>query len=326
MTENELIYAPDVDCNQEKLVHDVFERLVQKHEGGSADLKLLPYDPKVYPFQRLDVIGVRGKRVDIDTIRSLARSAYKHFDDVEAQFAGRPDLLNHMADVLLAGHDILNLYDHSTMINGAVVGAAARCALIGFAANELHVNLTQVREDMILSKLTTRLAAFGSIPIPEVTCNIWDTYFSIPPSRTIRGSAISEATRQSVNQAMLDAYTAPQEEPSSNLTGAIHTLHGSGSTDVEQKSGLIGHRHRTVHMGPLSSGTARLMDRSMILPIGATLGEREPIITIGHLRPPIKSPEEAHGIMGSIARMNAEATGNEYIYHPTNASFATAIR
>jgi hypothetical protein len=324
MRPEDLIIAPEVSRDYEPTVHEVFATLGAKHEGGSADLALLPYDPEVYPFQRLDVIGIRGKRVDVDTIRALGRGAYKHFDDIEAQFADRQDLLNHVAMAVVDGRDVMYLYDHSTIINGAVVGAAGRCALLNFAANELHTDLSMVREDIIISKLVTRLAAFGSIPAPEVLSNIWDTFFSIPPSRTIRGSAIPEETRQATNRAMLRAYKEPADEAAT--VGAIHTVHGSGSTDVEVRSGLIGHRQRTVHMGPLANGTVGLMADAMILPIGATLGDKEPTVTIGHLRNPIGSPEEAHGIMGNIARMNSEATGNEYIYHPTQASFAAAVR
>jgi len=324
MRPEDLIIAPEVSRDEEQLVHDVFGALGEKHEGGSADLKMLPYDAEAFPFQRLDVVGIRGKRVDVDTIRALGRGAYKHFDDVEAQFAARPDLLNHVAMSVTEGRDIMFLYDHSTIINGAVVGAAGRCALLSFAANELHMDLNRVREDIIISKLVTRLAAFGSIPAPEVLSNIWDTYFSIPPSRTIRGTAIPEETRTAVNRSMLKVYTAPDDEERD--TGTIHTVHGSGSTDISIKSGLIGHRHTTVHMGPLSKGTVGLMESAMILPIGATLGDKEPTVAIGHLREPISSPEEAHGVMGNIARMNTKATGNEYVYHPTQASFTAAVK
>ena len=324
MRPEDLIIAPDVSREHEELVHEVFGSLGGKHEGGSADLKLLPYDSEAFPFQRLDVVGIRGRRVDVDTIRALGRGAYKHFDDIEAQFAVRPDLLNHVAMSVMEGRDIMFLYDHSTIINGAVVGAAGRCALLNFAANELHQDLNQVPEDIIISKLVTRLAAFGSIPAPEVLSNIWDTYFSIPPSRTIRGTAIPEDTRTSVNRAMLHVYS--DDDDTAKKTGTIHTVHGSGSTDVPIKSGVIGHRHTTVHMGPLSKGTVGLMEAAMILPIGATLGDKEPTVAIGHLREPISSPEEAHGVMGNIAHMNSKATGNEYVYHPTLSSFAAAVR
>jgi hypothetical protein len=324
MREEDLIYATDVSREGETLVHEIFSSLGSKHQGSSADLTLLSYDPDKYPFQRLDVIGIKGNPVDVDTIRSLGRTAYRFFDDIESEWAEREDLLNHVALSLLAGKDVMYLYDHSTIINGVVTGAAGRCALLGFASQELHTDLNHVREDIIMSKLVSRLAAFGSLPAVEVLSNIWDTYFSIPPSPTIRRTAISEDTRRNVNRSMLRVYT--NQDDSEDSVGKIHVVHGSGTTDVEVRSRPLHHRQKTVHMGPLAAGTVALMERSMILPIGATLGDRGPTISIGHLREPIQSPDEAHGFMGKIAHMNSEATGNRYVYHPTQASFDAAIK
>lgn len=326
MKESDLIIDESVSRDDEAQIHATFERLVEKHLGGSAGLTLLPYDPDTYPYQRLDVVAVRGNRVDTDTVRALGNAAYPYFEEIEEQFRERDDLLNHIALTLMAGHDVLTLYDHSSIINGAVVGAAARCALFSFAGEELHADLNQVREDIIMSKITTRLAALGSIPVPEILSNAWDTYFSIPPSRSIRGAGIPEPTRKSINKAMLERY-APIEPvaPKETGFGAIHIIHGSGATDVERRSGIIAHRQRTIHMGPISTGTVALMGNSVILPIGSVLEDKGPLVSIGHLRRPITTPEQANGIMGHIAAMNEETTGHEYIYHPTEESFEAAI-
>jgi hypothetical protein len=320
---DQLIVAPNLGRDYEGVVLDTFDKLMKGHVGGSAGLVVIDSDPDTYPEQRMDVVGIKRDLSDIATVRGLAKAAYKHSPDVESQFLERQDLLNNIVMDILSGQDINVVYDHPSIINIAIGGAALRGALFTFAHKELGIDLGTLKEDLIISKGVTKLAAFGSIPAPRVLRSVWQTYFSLPPSRKVRGSDIPKDVRQDFNEAMLSIYQDDEIEASPE--GTIHTVAGSGQTDVVINKRRMSHKKKTVHMGPLANGSVSLMMRCRSLPVGLTLGEQEPILTIGHLKNPIKEAKDAHGIMSDIAAMNEKLTGDEYHYHPTRESLEAAL-
>jgi hypothetical protein len=319
----EFIQAPQLDRNGEEELHEVFGKLAEPHQGGSANLALLPYDPVQFPEQRNDIVGMRGPRADVKTVRNLAHTAYRGFDLVEARLASRPDLLNNLALDVQSGYNDLIVLDHGTIINSPVFGAAVFTTLHEFVAQHPELDLSKLRMSLIASKLITRLAAFGSIPTSRVLTNIYDLRYSIPPSRNVRRSQIPADWRKEFNAAMLAAYA---DEPDEEQTGELTVISGSGATDVSKRSLHIPRPSYTTHMGPVATGTAALMQQcDRILPAGLNVSGKQPAMAIGFLRPAISEASGAVGIMGQVADMMTAATGNQHIYHPTREDFERAI-
>src|SRR3990167_7001640 len=134
----EFLQVEELPRDAEEQVHRAFGNLLGKHFGDVVSLERLPYDPESYPEQRLDVVGMRGERADIDTVRSIARSAYKHFDDIEAQFREREDVLNNAYIDLAAGQDLILLFNHGSIPNAPLVGVGFDIAETDFVTEELH--------------------------------------------------------------------------------------------------------------------------------------------------------------------------------------------
>ncbi|MEK7602747.1 MAG: hypothetical protein AAB459_00690 [Patescibacteria group bacterium] len=319
---HEFMQCPDlVRDKEEEEVHEVFGRLAAPHQGGSADLALLPYDPEKYPEQRLDIVGMRGPKADIATIRNLANAAYRGFGFVEDGLRARPDLLNNLVLEISGGSNVLTVLDHGTIINSPIFGAALFTTLHEFSAEHEALESLHPNMSLIASKLITRLAVFGSIPSSRVLTNIYYLRYSIPPSRNVRRSNIPPQLRKRFNAAMISSYA---NEPATDA-GEITVISGSGSTDVVKRSHLP-RRTSTIHMGPVATGTVALMQQcDRILPSGLNVSGNQPAMAIGFLRPAISEDTGAVGVMGQIAGMMTDATGIEHAYHPTRESFERAI-
>jgi hypothetical protein len=324
MPETDPYIRTNFDRSHEASMLHIFGELMTDHAGGPANLAILDHDPETYPEQRLDVVGVERELANIETIRSLGNLACSGFDSIVDGFSQRKDLLNHICQELRLGRNILTVYDHSNIINIALGGAALHLALMHYKEDKSDLaDLHEIGHQLIISKGVTRLAAFGSIPTTEVLRNVWDTYFSIPPSKKVRESAIPDDVRKSYNTAMLEHF----HSRATGSSGTIQTIAGSGSTDKLVVSGKIKKRP-TVHMGPLAQGTIQLMKESLILPIGLIIdgdSAQSPHLSIGRLRAPIQHDADAHGIMAEIANMNQQTSGLPYIYHPTREDFEHAL-
>lgn len=326
----EFLQVENLPRDAERQVHQAFDSLLGKHFGDVVSLELLPFDPDTYPEQRLDIVGMRGELADIDTVRSIARSAYKHFDDIEAQFRAREDVLNNAYIDLAAGQDLILLFDHGSIPNAPLGGVGFDIAETNFATEELHRKPAHAGFDLFASKLITRMSALG-LPASRILTMVSRLRFSIPPSATIRGTNIPNDVRYSFNEQMQAASDEARQADSPSINeeiqpGGVTVIAGSGSRDIAKKSGLIGKRHTTVHMGPLAHGTVELLKKGRVLPIGLVITEKEPIVSIGRVHNPIKKASEAVGLMGQIAAMNSFATGDEYIYHPTRENFEAATK
>ena len=332
--EEQLIISPDISREGEAAILRTYMGLMKSHEGGDAQFSVVesPDPDGDRPEQRLDVIGVRAKRSDVDTVRGLGSSAYALFSQVESVWKSRPDLLNNIYLSLKEGKDIYAVYDHPQIHNIAVGSAALHCVLIDFVSGEYQDSNFGFEEDILISKGVSLLDVMGGFPAIDVLSNVWNSYFSHPPSPKVR-NAIDHQTRKDINQKVVEIFeargtiektdeTTADEQP----VGRIRTLAASGHTDSKKHEGTIPRRHSVVHMGPMAHGTTELMMKpnSYTLLVGLDLDNKAPRMVIDRLLPPIKKREEAHGRLGRLARLLSERNGEEHRYHPTRESFDAA--
>ena len=322
-----LIIAPGVSREHEPAVINAYRNMFLEHEGGPTNLTVVDYDDVARPEQRLDVVGIRRKQADIATIRLVSKAGYRHAPDLEAQFLGHSGVLREVLDEIIAGNDVNFAYDHSSLSNIVIGGAAARGALFTFAESERSLDLT-LEEDGIIGKGITVVDALGA-PAARVPALNWDTFIGIPMTRRIEESAVLSRVCNRVNIAMLRAFIGKRSRGSDQPDepkkwGKIHHAAPSASGDITKVSGPPRKRKTTVHMGPTNRGTGSVMMRGKTLPLGVTLGNEGPTLTVGELVT-LSHPDELHVVMEGIAMRNTEATSNEHVYHRTFASLRAAI-
>lgn len=323
-----LIISPEISREHEEEVLKSYMQLMKSHEGGDAGFSVVENpDPNgLRSEQRLDVIGVMADRSDIDTIRFLGSTAYKHFSDVEQKFTERPDLLNHIYLALQEGKDVYTAYDHPQIHNIAIGSAALHCVLADFVAKEYHKQLFEYEEDILISKGVSLLDVLGGMPAIDVLSNVWNSYFSHPPSPKVR-QAIDRSLRREINAKVVDAFEqAAEKKDDSPTVGRIRTYSVSGHTDIKKHEGLVPRRRSVTHLGPMAHGTTEFMMKpdSFTLLVGLDLDPKEPRMVIDRLLPPITHREDAHGRIGRLTMLLQHETREEHHYHPTRESFQAA--
>lgn len=287
---------------------------VMKHDDARDGFKPQPYDIRAFPYQRPDCIRVSGVNAGPDVLRGLASVVYPKVDQIIDTYKARPDLLNHIYDKLEDGKDIGVVTDHSNVIGVAIAGGALACALYekGYIAPD------ELRTGIFVSSMIKHTQLLGSMPTVDVLAGIFsETFFSLPPTESVRSAEIPKAYRDDFNTETKTDFSNELDKDDAMLI----MLAGSGSRD---KLGTRRFRRKQMFMGPLANGTVDILKRLYSLPVGIDIRDEKPEIHIGQLHRPIKSEEEAHNIMQSIAAGMSDSTRLKRKYYRTRELFQSA--
>lgn len=280
---------------QEMLLHKELGKLGIKHTGGDLQLELIEHNPIRYTYQRIGQVKFpSAEDASLETIRFYAGIALDNqntgrFDELVDAFQSRRDLMNHTRIDIEDGKNSADVTEHSSLHGVALFRAAKLVAL----NNPEYVK----RSAIVVSKLITRLQAFGGVPAPEALSQMAATYFSVPRTDSIFHSGIDEELAAILNRPMLDAI---QNQLVHDGIDAAIAPSGSIDEKVIKDGELSG-----INMQRMSSGSARLLSKfDRILPgalwLDAPAGR--PWYWIGEITGSVKNnPERAHELMNTIA-------------------------
>ena len=296
-------------------IADALRSNVLNHDNPADGFKPQAYDLSEYPYQSPDCIRVSGKNAGSEVLRGLAGEINNlNVDPIIEHYSKRPDLLNHIADRLKDGKDVGVVTDHSSVIGVAVAGGALACALY----EGRYATADKLRTGIFVSSMIKHTQLQGALPTVDVLAGIFsETFFSLPPSKSIRDSEIPKEYRYAFN-----AETKPDFETQLDKDdGMLVMLAGSGSRD---KLGTRRFRRKQIFMGPLANGTVDILKRLYSLPVGLEIQEDKSEMFVDSLRRPIQSEEDAHRIMGSIATGMSNKAKTRRKYYRTRELFNTA--
>lgn len=306
----ELAYTPyfsETLKEYEELGSEVAEVLagrVATHDDARDGFSLLPYDIERHPFLRPDCIHVAGKNAEPESLHNLASVVYKGTEKVIDNYKKRPDLLNHAYDRLADGDSIASLTDHRNVIGVAIAGGAFACALY-----EVHgIKPSDIRAGIYTSAMIKRTQMMGTTATIELLSGVFsDTFFSLPPSKSLRESAIPRDYRLDFNSASIQHF---EEELDGNKP-FILMLAGSGMRDLAVTRRF---RRQQIFMGPLADGTIDILRKMYTLPNGLDITNETPDHYIDGLHRPISVPQQAHDYMAKIAIGMSKASGTKRRY------------
>lgn len=302
----------------EASVHEAFTKLSRKHiKAADGLLGLLSYDPEKFPAQRLDVVEVRSKeRVDVDILEGFATAAYKGYPKLVKPFvspAGH-QLFSAVNEDIKRGEHYIFALDHGKIYNTPLAEIAALRGMTE-AARRNKQDLPDFIPRLTISKLISRISALGS-PAVNLLALPGLLDLSVPPSKTIREAGIDDGERHTFNLSV----KAVREQSSEAGLPVVDFLSPSGTADVIKRKVSV--HPRTVHMGPMSGGTADILCSARVVPIAANINTSRPRVALGTIHNPASSREAAQGIMLRLAELGKEATGIDHFYHQTRESFA----
>jgi hypothetical protein len=332
---SELLYTPHFAPSLLKYVEQGEELAsgllgnVGGHNDPRDGFKPLPYNVVDYPYHRPDCIRITGTNASAEDLRNLASVVYPHFEQVIDAYKRRPDLLNHIYDTFDHGRNVATVTDHLSVIGVAVAGGALACALY----EERLITPEELKTGIFVSSMIKHTKLLGSMPTVDVLAGIFtETFFSLPPSQSVRESGIPKEYRSDFNEAtkndadeVLNQYNKDEliqekDEQSKNKP-LLLMVAGSGSRD---RLGTVWLKKRRIFMGPLANGTVDLLKKPYVLPVGLDIRNERPQTYIGRLRQPIKTEEQAHGIMAEIATGMSRGPRINRRYYRTRELLANA--
>ena len=323
---SELLYVPHYAPNLEQYV-DRGEELsaglignVVGHDDPKDGFRPLPYSVADFPYHRPDCVRITGTNAGAEDLRNLAEVVYPHIEQVIDAYKKRSDLLNHIYDTLDRGANVGVLTDHISVIGVAIAGSALACALY----DERLLTPEELKTAIFVSSMIKHTKLRGSMPTVDILAGIYtETFFSLPPSESVRKLDLPKSYRTDFNEATKTDFEeiAEQSEP------MLCMLAGSGSRDrvgtlrFKNKRPFI---ERRVFKGPLANGTVDVLRRLYSLPVGLDIRGEKPHAYIGKLHKPIKTEEQAHGIMTDIAKGMSRGLRTKHDYYRTRELFAQA--
>ena len=316
----ELLYTPHYSPELEKYNEFGFEisktlvSNVANHDDPHDGFSPQEYDIELYPYQRPDCIRVSGENAGSEVLRYIASQVYPNVEPIIESYKKRPDLLNHIYDKLNGGHDTGIITDHSSVIGVAIAGGALACALY----EEDYMSPDDLRTGIFVSSMIKRSMLQGSMPTVDILASIFsETFFSLPPSESIRNLDIPKEYRTDFNTEIKADFDSLV-----NADGAmLLMLAGSGSRD---KTGTLSLGRKRVFMGPLANGTVDILQKIYSLPVGIDIRGEKPHIFIDKLQQPVSSSEEAHLGMQKIANGMSKGLKTRRKYYRTREQYKEA--
>jgi hypothetical protein len=277
-------------------LHDSFTAWVADHAQRIPGISDIGYDPRRYPAQRLmeskTEAGALSRwvpspiflRVIERKLASILRSQ-DNADRIIGEFrpvaADVATLLDEKRSVaLLAGHSD-NLFD------------VAYC----LAGLQISFGVTRYlrRTAIIVNKLMTR-EAFRGTPMVNTLKLLCNVYWVIPDTESTRAWGVPESAARRVNAGALQALE-------SDLTDGV--LVGIIPTGTAARQEIVDGRLRLT-MPPISSGTARLLER-----FDAFL----PVAMWDHVPRAAPLSFDANEAIGVLWSLTAELAGASVVYH-----------
>jgi hypothetical protein len=326
-TVSELLYTPHYAPSLKQYV-DIGEEIagalmgnVTNHTDPRDGFKPLPYNIGDFAYHSADCVRVTGVNAGPEELRNLAAVVYPHTEQIIEAYKKRPDLLNHIYDTLNRGETLGVVTDHISVIGVAIAGGALACALY----DERLMTADELKTAIFASSMIKHTQLLGSMPTVDVLAGIFtETFFSLPPSESVRKLDIPKEYRTDFNDATTQAF----EEQIELKEPMLCMLAGSGSRD---RTGTLRFKNgrpfieKRVFKGPLANGTVDILKLMYSVPVGLDIRGEKPHTFIGAVYQPVKSEEQAHGLMTKIAAgMSKGIRAINHDYYRTRELFAEA--
>lgn len=301
----------------EDLVSTELLKNASSHKDATDGFSPLLHLPETYQFQRIDCRRYEGTNATPEKMRETAQLIVPETEQIiEYLKEERTDLLTHAADKLETSRKLKLVTNHQNVIGVMVLGGALLCALY----EEGYFDKDQIRTALFVSDMIKYTSLHGIDATVNVLGGlITDTFFTLPPSKSIKDTAIPENVRKKVNEVAVNEH----EELENAEMPLFTILAGSGTRDIYKGRSFGKNRNsRMVHLGPMAYGTGDLLGTSWFIPGGLDMRKRQsPAFFYGRMTKPSSDPLDQHIAMHAIQEGMTEATGIQHKYHTKRESF-----
>lgn len=301
----------------EDLVSTELLKNASSHNDATDGFSPLQHNPDMYGFQRIDCRRYEGTNASPEKLRETAQLIVPAAEQIIEYLKNeRSDLLSHAADRLETDGKLKIVTNHQNVIGVMIMGGALLCAL--YEKNYFDSN--QIRTGLFVSDMIKYTSLHGIDATVHILGGlITDTFFTIPPSKSIKDTAIPETLRRKVNQVSVTEHAELEDAKMPLFT----ILAGSGTRDIF-KGRTFGRNREpaTIHLGPMAFGTGDLLKTSWAIPAGLDMRKSaDPAYFYGQMTKPSADPLDQHIVMHEIQEGMSKVTNTRHKYHTERETF-----
>lgn len=318
MTELADTYTPPVNENEQTFT--ILGDIASSHIDRNPFLKVAQYDQD-QPLHQLDMIFLESGSIDLNSILEIAQEYHPGFEETMVEpFLDRPKLLHEITESLQQGKNIGVFTAHESLMDImwttlALNIALAKTGLGNFEERTQDTDLVVSRTVLSLDiDLQDKEQENVILPSAEMVRLCGNLHFSLPDSKRIRNSNISEKVIQDNNLKVVRNLIERLKHTQQGLLVGI-ALPGT----VDELSYDLQGKPNKIVIQTVKKPTMSLMKRlDLALPVAVvTSGEKECCIP-GDLQE-IPDEKGTHLMMAKIAGTRTWATGINTWYRQSDS-------
>lgn len=260
-------------------VHDELAASTVKHIAANGDLfEPLPFDPRTYKSQQLEVVQLPPSPTNRDEIESLANMAAQPlFAAIKSALKKQTEPRDNALAALRQGEHVFPVTTHSTLVDVAIWSAAWSDFLEG--ADPDH---WQEHNGLVISRGITTIGVFD-MSASEILQKGGHVFMSFPRTETISNLELPESIIASNNSRMRQRVHGwiGQRAVSRTLLGRNLNMAWSGKTDVIDYDD--DHTPEQITLGGVNKRTIDIVRRGWVLPVALWADDERQEVVLGDL-------------------------------------------